>query len=159
MFDTNKRYRVAEPKIIYEAFDDEVVVLNLEEGVYYSLNEPARLIWNLVTDGVDLLNILRLFEKQYHGDGNEIRNSVAAFVGQLEEEGLIVSEDHSWVENRNPDKTSKEFPPKNPYFKMPAFEKFTDMQELLLLDPIHEVSGDGWPVREPGSNSKQKKKR
>jgi hypothetical protein len=24
-------------------------------------------------------------------------------------------------------------------------QKFTDMQDLLLLDPIHEVDESGWP--------------
>ncbi|MFT7393949.1 MAG: hypothetical protein ACI83Y_001624, partial [Candidatus Azotimanducaceae bacterium] len=27
----------------------------------------------------------------------------------------------------------------------PSFEKFTDMQDLLLFDPIHEVQPSGWP--------------
>ena len=27
------------------------------------------------------------------------------------------------------------------------FERFTDMQDLLLLDPIHDVDETGWPVR------------
>ena len=30
-------------------------------------------------------------------------------------------------------------------FEFPIIEKFTDMQELLLLDPIHEVDEKGWP--------------
>ena len=29
----------------------------------------------------------------------------------------------------------------------PGFEKYTDMHELLLLDPIHEVDERGWPNR------------
>ena len=30
----------------------------------------------------------------------------------------------------------------------PTIEKFTDMQDLLMLDPIHdiELDGDGWPI-------------
>jgi hypothetical protein len=27
----------------------------------------------------------------------------------------------------------------------PVLDKYTDMQELLLLDPIHEVDDAGWP--------------
>ena len=27
----------------------------------------------------------------------------------------------------------------------PVLEKFTDMQDLILLDPVHEVSERGWP--------------
>jgi hypothetical protein len=28
-----------------------------------------------------------------------------------------------------------------------VLEKFTDMHDLLLMDPIHEVSDAGWPHR------------
>ena len=26
-----------------------------------------------------------------------------------------------------------------------AYERFTDMEELILLDPVHDVSEAGWP--------------
>jgi hypothetical protein len=28
---------------------------------------------------------------------------------------------------------------------VPVLNKYTDMQDLLLLDPIHEVDERGWP--------------
>ncbi len=31
----------------------------------------------------------------------------------------------------------------------PALETYTDMQELLLLDPIHDVDETGWPAARP----------
>ena len=34
-----------------------------------------------------------------------------------------------------------------PAFVTPELHKFTDMQELLLVDPIHEVTEEGWPLR------------
>ena len=34
-------------------------------------------------------------------------------------------------------------------FTNPVLEKFTDMAELLLLDPIHEVDDSGWPNKPP----------
>ena len=34
-------------------------------------------------------------------------------------------------------------------FAQPQFEKFTDMQGFLLLDPIHETDSSGWPYRNP----------
>ncbi len=30
-------------------------------------------------------------------------------------------------------------------FCLPIIEKYTDLEELLLLDPIHEVDESGWP--------------
>ncbi|MBX3014591.1 MAG: hypothetical protein KF832_23935 [Caldilineaceae bacterium] len=32
-------------------------------------------------------------------------------------------------------------------FETPVLNEFTDMQERLLLDPIHEVDHAGWPHR------------
>jgi hypothetical protein len=28
---------------------------------------------------------------------------------------------------------------------MPPISKFTDMQDIILLDPVHEVDARGWP--------------
>lgn len=30
-----------------------------------------------------------------------------------------------------------------------AFTRYTDMEQLLLADPIHEVDAEGWPVLKP----------
>jgi hypothetical protein len=30
-------------------------------------------------------------------------------------------------------------------FQAPALEKHSDMQDLILLDPVHEVGPRGWP--------------
>jgi hypothetical protein len=38
-------------------------------------------------------------------------------------------------------------------FTHPQLQKYTDMQELLLLDPIHEVEESGWPATACGSAS------
>jgi hypothetical protein len=32
-------------------------------------------------------------------------------------------------------------------FVPPVLERYTDMQELLFLDPIHDVDESGWPHR------------
>jgi hypothetical protein len=31
-------------------------------------------------------------------------------------------------------------------YKPPAIERFDDLEELLVLDPIHEVDEAGWPA-------------
>ncbi len=33
-----------------------------------------------------------------------------------------------------------------PAFEAPVLESYSDMQDLLLLDPIHDVDDAGWPV-------------
>ncbi len=34
-------------------------------------------------------------------------------------------------------------------FAPPRLQRYTDMQDLLLLDPIHDVDEVGWPVASP----------
>ncbi len=34
---------------------------------------------------------------------------------------------------------------RNGDYVAPVLESFTDMQDLILLDPIHEVDAAGWP--------------
>jgi len=36
-------------------------------------------------------------------------------------------------------------------FVLPVLERYTDMQELLLIDPIHDVDETGWPRRKEQS--------
>jgi hypothetical protein len=38
----------------------------------------------------------------------------------------------------------------NVSYSAPSFEKFDDMADQLLLDPIHEIGEAGWPVRSAG---------
>ena len=35
------------------------------------------------------------------------------------------------------------------WFEAPSLEKYTDMQDLVLLDPVHEVDQTGWPRQQP----------
>jgi hypothetical protein len=41
-------------------------------------------------------------------------------------------------------------------YKIPVLNKYTDMQELLLLDPIHDVNAQGWPESPESSDNNDK---
>ena len=36
-------------------------------------------------------------------------------------------------------------------FEAPSFTTFTDMQDIILLDPVHEVDARGWPHAPAGA--------
>jgi hypothetical protein len=74
------------------------------------------------------------------GDEEHISTEVGKFVQQLRDEEIIntsFSEDACIV----PDGTAA---PNEP-FATPVLEKYTDMEAMLLVDPIHEVNEAGWP--------------
>ena len=71
----------------------------------------------------------------------EIAAEVERFVEELISEQLIVPTDANGATGSEQDLILKTA------FNSPTLQKFTDMQELLLVDPIHEVSEEGWPVQ------------
>jgi hypothetical protein len=34
-------------------------------------------------------------------------------------------------------------------FVAPEFQRFDNLRELLLMDPVHDAGDEGWPLREP----------
>ena len=67
----------------------------------------------------------------------EASERTAAFLDALVAEGLV--SDTPGTEKR----TVEVALPAT--FTAPNLETFTDLQELLMLDPIHEVDAAGWP--------------
>ena len=75
-----------------------------------------------------------------HGIGEDaVLADINALVERLKGEGLIRAREGEPRDEPPPIESAA-----GPYLE-PAFEKFSDMQEMLLLDPIHEVSAEGWP--------------
>ena len=45
-------FEICSPPNVFEVLDGEAVILNLEEGIYYNLNETGPIIWKLLSDDV-----------------------------------------------------------------------------------------------------------
>jgi hypothetical protein len=63
----------------------------------------------------------------------------------LQQEELIVSENGERTEGIKEFNAQVQPGPEKPRFEPPILRTFEDMQDLLLLDPIHEVDEMGWP--------------
>ena len=115
----SKTYKINSQKAISETLDGETIIINLETGCYYSMNPDGTEIWNAIAA-----------EKAIPNDNS----TIASFLELLENDGLIVESEAS--SNDVADVNS---------FVNPSVEKYTDMQEMLLADPIHDVDTAGWP--------------
>lgn len=128
--------------IIIEHFDDEIVVANLKAGMYYSLRFTAVDIWNLLETGATLPLLESVLHQNYETTGIDIHEHIAEFVAQLIAQELIVE---SILESSEPVLPLGNR--KSAYVK-PELVVFDDMQDLLALDPIHDVDvQEGWPVK------------
>ena len=153
------RFGVNAPDVMHETIDGEVIVIHLVSGNYYSLRETAAHIWALVENRalIGVEEIVDALAVRYASPRSEIENAVTRFVSELAEEGLS----REWrprtvparPRGRQPNGVSK-LP-----FEPPRVEKYTDMQDLVLLDPVHQVTtpvGRGNARRRPECVTSQK---
>lgn len=140
------RYRVNSPDVIDETIDGETVVIHLGTGDYYSLNGTATCAWTGIEQHADTEEIVDLLQSSFVGDRAPMELAVLELLRQLLAEGLIVSVDGErlTVGEPAPPAGSARRP-----FEAPTVEKYTDMQDLIQLDPVHEVGEMGWPQPAP----------
>jgi len=131
------------PKVIHEQFDDEVVIANLENGRYYSTDQTGAAIWKLVIAGTTQKDIVARIAAEFAGDAREIEQGTTSFLNELCDESLVVAESHQG--NGIPSPSISNGSTAAHPFIAPQLHKYTDMEELLLLDPVHEVDEMGWP--------------
>lgn len=142
-----RNFQVNVPTVATEKLDNEVMVVHLVKGNYYSLTGTGAAIWDLLAAGSSEAEILHELVATYAGDAQSIKECLGRFIAELSAEELIVAGDGSTAGTAEASErplTSRQA------FAAPQLEKYTDMQELLLIDPIHEVNDDhGWPKMKP----------
>lgn len=141
-------YRPAGPHIVHDSIDSETVVINLDSGDYYSLDSLGSQIWQSLLQSVSVERLSQRLETAFQPGEDSTTAALGAFLAQLEQEGLVVQSDGPEGEEVGLD--VKELIPGGVAleFSAPTLQKYTDMQELLALDPIHEVDEAGWPKSE-----------
>lgn len=71
------------------AIDDEIVVMSLDSGDFFSLTGTARTIWQLIDGTRNRAGLLVALASHYGCAEAEIADDVDAFVTQLSQAGLI----------------------------------------------------------------------
>ena len=142
---SGKTYEINEPSIVSETIDGEVVIINLDQGSYYSLRGSAAEIWEGLQDGHGAGALRRRLEARFQGDTAEMEHAVSDFLSQLLKEEILRPGSNDAAASDAPISAAAVAQEEKSPFQMPLLEKFTDMEHLLLLDPIHEVDDVGWP--------------
>jgi hypothetical protein len=134
--------KVNAPAVVAEIIDGEAVIMDLATGHYFSTQHAGSDIWRGIELGAPQSVIVRFVAASYGIAAEVAADAVAAFVDELKRRDLVrettgrpTDEDlANWITgNGRP-------------FTAPELQAYTDMEELLLLDPIHDVDQAGWPM-------------
>jgi hypothetical protein len=137
------RYRVNAPQVSSETIEGEAIIIDFISGAYFSTDKLGAIIWEKLMAGLSPERIATEMERRYPDRGEECGRAVTSFITQLENEKLIVPDPGEGL-------TAADIQDQALYpevFAAPVLDKYTDMQDLLLLDPIHEAGEQGWPVQ------------
>jgi hypothetical protein len=146
----SQQFRVNEPDVINQVIDGEAVVLHLGTGRYFSARGCGADVWSWVSASVPVPAVVEALVSSYDASPDTIAAAVDEFVTYLVREGLVVgiSDDRLGATPSPTISTPK------PPFEVPVMEAFGDLEDLLLLDPVHEVNAEkGWPHVAPEAGS------
>ncbi len=138
------KIRVNSPHVISETIDGETIVIHLGTGMYYSFRDHYGL-WDTIAGTTTADDLVVTVQRSAGVNAGTVRPSVMSFLRDLLEEGLLATEEPT------------DFPAEEAEadagvdggvsFDPPRLSRYTDMQDLVLLDPVHEVGDAGWPRR------------
>lgn len=121
-----------------ERLDGEVIAVHLGTGRYYSMSGPAADVWSLMEAGIAPEHWSRLLADAFAGGANAA--DVDAFVQQCLNATLV---------SMAPGAEAADWRLPNDYLRdtwvSPVLEEFEDLQDLILVDPVHDTSALGWP--------------
>ena len=121
-----------------ERLDGETIVIDFQNGIYFNVKESgsdilflishkvARHAWNSIL--ASAFNCPVIDEEVDSFLQVLLENGIAYEIDNFETEEIELPSDYvrgSWTK--------------------PTLFRFDDMQELLMIDPIHDASVDGWP--------------
>lgn len=132
------RFRINPRRVIHEMVDGEVIVIQLETGCYYSIGGLGADAWPLLVAGWSPAEVARGLSSEHELAADQLRE----LVGELVAERVFVP----LPKGEEPAAAAAPSAPRTGGFEPPRLEKYSDMQDYLLIDPIHEVDEPGWPA-------------
>jgi hypothetical protein len=132
-------------QISAETFDSEIVVIHFLQGTYFSVRGAGMALWNWLEQGADEATLGELLTERYGLGPDQSRTEVERFLARLKQHDLIVESPSSPAARG---RYRMDVGPAG--YEESVVEVFDDLQELIAIDPVHEVDPmQGWPHRPP----------
>ena len=135
-----QRYILNKAKFASQTFADEVIVLDATNGTYYTLTGNAPDVWESLIAGAPLDQIAEALAGPTGATPDRVTSDLGRFANDLATEAVLLpapsDQEAASVQGLNDCSVYEGF----------VWDKHADLDELLVLDPIHEVNPEkGWP--------------
>ena len=138
----NTEWQIKDESVSSERLDGETILINFDTGQYFSFQgASADVLW-LVQAGIPRQEWPSLLQAAFNGlEWNTDRdNEVDAFLLGLAEVGVI---EPAASADAGPEILPTDY--ERGAWSAPSIFANDDLADLLIIDPIHDSSEDGWP--------------
>ena len=84
--------------VLWNKVEGDVVILNLESGIYFSLSGVGSRFWELIAEGVSREDAVQRLTAEYKVDASQLESDLDALLRDLSTEGLVSIEGQASLE-------------------------------------------------------------
>lgn len=81
--------RIRRETLAWHVVGDELVVLDLQNSFYFSLNSSARILWDRLLEGSEYQGLVEALREVYDLDESQARSDTNAFIEELKRHDLL----------------------------------------------------------------------
>jgi hypothetical protein len=135
--------------VAHEGFEGEVILIHFPTGKYFRLDESGKVAWSAVERGATRDDVAAALRRTFEVGERESLASAQTFLESLAAHGLVVPGEAPPPGLPGAPPAAEPSSRPRGAFREPTIESFSDLQELFLVDPIHDVDETGWPHAKP----------
>jgi coenzyme PQQ biosynthesis protein PqqD len=79
-------------RVLVQRAEDQWILLNVESGQYYALDEVSGRVWDLCDGSHSVSAMVDTLSQEYDAPADAIQEDVLAFLGEMAEERLVIHE-------------------------------------------------------------------
>jgi hypothetical protein len=113
-----------------KVIDGEAIIMNLSNGLYFSMDEVGSTVWEMVEAGFSLDEMSDRLAARYGADRGAVADDVGRIARQLLDEGLVIETGGDAPRADGPDAGAGAGA-----YSAPTLTRYDDMADLLALDP------------------------
>ncbi len=122
------RFRVQVADVAAKVIDGEAIIMNLSNGLYFSMDKVGASVWELMENGHSVGEITDTLGGHFGADPETVQGDLTHLLGELVAEGLIHEAEVTPA-------GTIEFAADSGAYSAPVLNKYSDMADLLALDP------------------------
>lgn len=91
-----------DPDVVFRELDGEAVILNLETGIYFGLDDVGTRMWQLIAEHGSLRHVVEVLREEYEADDAALERDLLALATDLCAKGLTRRGEKPASEDRLP---------------------------------------------------------